>query len=191
MNRVRSVSAVLGPLCICLVVFASGCQYQYSSPLPGLLSIRLRTISHNIAFDPLNHFVLKVSYVEAVRNDFARAQIYEDKKAIGRTTTSYNTLDFRAQDSTLVMGEGYLPPGDFLGVDLLITPGENVLLDGYRNIPVDTLPTFDPLLQFRKHFAIKEQVTTNMVITIDLDSSLVQLSNTFLFEPYYYISSVK
>ena len=191
MNRGRSVFAVLGPVFVSLVLLLNGCQYDYSSPLPGIVSIKLRTISHNIAFDPLNNFVLQVSSVEAVRNDFARAQIYADKNAIGRTASSYNTLDIRARDSALVMGEGYLPPGDYLGVNLLITPGLNVVLDGYRDIPVQKTPSFDPLLAFRKPFSIKEQVTTNIVITIDLDSSLVQLSNSYYFSPYYYISSVK
>jgi len=169
-----------------------GCEYEYSSPLPGTIDVKLRVISTNIAFDPLNNFVLKVTSVEAVRSeDKARAPIYEDTKAIGRTTNVYNTLDVRARDSSLVMGEGYLPPATYDGVNLLIEPGTQVILDGYRTIPVVKPEDFNPLLSFRSAFGISELTTTSIVVTIDLDQSLIKLSNSYLFQPVYYISSIK
>jgi hypothetical protein len=174
------------------ILFVGGCQYDYTSPLPGTIDVKLRVISNNIAFDPLNNFVLKVTSVEAVRtSDKARAPIYEDTKAIGRTTNVYNTLDFRARDSSLVMGEGYLPPAGYDGVNLLIEPGASVILDGYRTIPVYPAPDFNPLLSFRSAFGITEQKTTSIIVTIDLDKSLFQQSNSYLFQPVYYISSIK
>ena len=174
------------------ILFVGGCQYEYTSPLPGTIDVKLRVISNNIAFAPNNNFVLKVTSVEAVRgSDMARAPIYEDTKAIGRTTNVYNTLDVRARDSSLVMGEAYLPPADYIGVNLLIEPGTVVILDGYRNIPVEKSPDFNPLLSFRSGFGIKELTTTSIIVTIDLDQSLIKLSNSYLFQPVYYISSIK
>ena len=163
------------------IVFSSGCQYDYVSPLPGIINVRLRTKSENLEFSPLNNFVLKVTTVEAVRNDRARAVIYEDTKAIGRTTNVYNTLDVRARDSNIVMGEAYLPPGDYIGVNLLIQPGESVVLDGYRIIPVVTPESFDALLAFRQNFKIQEGVTTKIVVTIDLDNALLKGANNYYF----------
>jgi hypothetical protein len=165
------------------VLLIDGCQYDYSSPLPGLISVRLRTKSENFTFDPLNNFVLKVAQVEAVRNDGARAEILEDTKAISRTTNTYNTLDKRARDSSLIMGEAYLPPGEYIGVNMLVEPGTNVTLDGYRVIPVIAPPNPSLLLAFRKNFSIKEGVTTRIVVTIDLDNALKKGANNYYFEP--------
>lgn len=175
-----------------VIFLMSGCNYEYSSPLPGTIDVRLRVISNNIPFDPSNNFVLRLTSVEAVRSgDLARAPIYEDTKAIGRTANIYNTLDQRARDSSLVMGEQFLPPADYVGINLLIEPGDQVILDGYRNIPVFKSPEFNALLAFRSDYQIQEQKVTSIVVTIDLDQSLVKLSNSYLFNPVYYISSIK
>lgn len=180
---------------ISLIALGGCSQYEYSSPLPGIIDIRLRTKSNEIAFTPLNNFILKVTSVEAVRNDGARAAVYEDTKAIGRTTNIYNVLDLRARDSSLTMGQAYLPPGDYIGINLLIQPGASVILDGYRNIPVDPPDDFSPLLTFRKEgggtlFHIEEGITTSIVVTLDLDSTLQKGANKYYFRPYYYVSSV-
>ncbi len=184
------VSLFLLPISILLLNVR--CQYNYSSPLPGLVDIRLHTISDSgrIAFSALNNFVLKITQVTALRSDYTQAQIYGDVHAIKSTTGIYNTLDLHAEDSSLVVGQADIPPGDYLGILMLIQPGPTVILDGYRNIPVRPLPDFDPTLSFIKSFKISEQKTTRIVLTINLDSSLVKQSDTFLFIPYYYISSI-
>jgi hypothetical protein len=184
------VSLFLLPVSILL--FNVRCQYNYSSPLPGLIDIRLHTVSDSgrIAFNALNNFVLKITQVTALRSDHEQAQVYGDVHAIKSTTGIYNTLDLHAEDSSLVVGQADIPPGDYLGVLMLIQPGPSVILDGYRNISVSTTSDFDPTLSFLKPFKINEQRTTRIVLTIDLDSSLVKRSDSFLFKPYYYISSI-
>src|ERR1051326_2493721 len=174
------VSFILFPVSILLL--SVSCQYDYSSPLPGLVDIRLHTISDSgrIAFRALKTFVLKITRATAFRHDHA----------VKNQTVIYNTLDFHAEDSSLVVGQADIPPGDYLGVLMLIQPGPSVILDGYRNISVSTLPDFDPTLSFIKSFKINEQKTTRIVLTINLDSSLVKRADTFLFKPYYYISSI-
>ncbi|HTK81525.1 MAG TPA: DUF4382 domain-containing protein [Bacteroidota bacterium] len=166
-----------------VILLNDGCQYDYTSPLPGTVSIRLRTKSDNLDFSPLNNFVLKVTQVEAVRDDGARAIVYEDTKAIGRTTNTYNTLDVRARDSNIVMGEAFLPPGNYIGINMLIEPGGSVTLDGYRTIPVSAPQNFDALLRFRKNYTIREGATTKIVVTIDLDNALLKRANSYSFEP--------
>jgi hypothetical protein len=189
-KAVKFVSLAFLPILVLLLNIR--CQYEYSSPLPGLIDIRLRTISdsNRIPFSLLNNFVVKITGVNALRTDRAQAPIYADVQALKRTTGIYNTLDAHAEDSSLVVGQADIPPGDYLGVLMLIEPGPSVILDGYRNIRVNTLPDFDPTLSFLKHFTIFEQRTTHIVLTIDLDSSLVKQADTFLFKPYYYISSI-
>ncbi len=195
MNRRKAFSIVA--LCLFLAVPAllqlSCSQYDYTSPLPGVVSVRLHTISDTsrIAFSPLNNFVLKVTQIQAYRSDGAYAVIYADLKAIGRTTGVYNTLDVTARDSSMVLGETYLPPGDYTSILMLIEPGTAVVLDGYRNITVVRPPTLTSELSFRRPFKIIEGQRTNIVLTIDLDQSLTKLADQFLFNPVYYISSIQ
>ncbi len=170
-------------------------QYDYSSPLPGIITIRLHTISDttNISFSPLNNFVLKVSQVQVDRSDGAWAVVYADLKATGRTTGIYNTLDATARDSSMVLGESYLPPGTYTAILMLIEPGSAVVLDGYRYIPVVRPPTLGSALvfDFPSGFKVSEGRRTNVVLTINLDSSLVKGPDYYIFNPMYYISSIQ
>lgn len=180
-KRASFVFVLLTILVVAAVLLIDGCKYDYTSPLPGLINIRLRAKSNNLEFSPVNNFVLKVTSVEAVRKDGIRATILEDTKAIGRTTNTYNTLDGRARDSSIVMGEAYMAPGEYIGVNLLIQPGESVVLDGYRIIPVSLPESFDALLAFRQPFIVEEGKKTSIVVTIDLDNALLKGANNFYF----------
>ena len=169
-----------------------GCgQYDYSSPQPGVLEVRLKTISNNIPFDPLNNYVIKVSRIEAVREDLAHAVIYEDLKAIQRTTNVYNTLDVRARDSILVMGQTYIPPGRYIGIILQVEPASAVIRDGYRIIPVDLPDNSGYFFIYPARFEVREQASTLIKVAINLDSTLVQRANSYRFRPYTYISAIE
>ncbi len=167
-----------------------GCQTEYASPLPGIVEVRLKTISGNIKFDPLNNFILTVSSVEAIRNDDARAVVYGDLQAIDREDTKLNTLDVRARDSALIIGQTYVPPGSYKGIDLLLEPARQAILDGYRVITVERETDFDPRLRFRSPFSIKELTTTRIILEVNLDSTLLRKANTYQFRPFYSISSI-
>ena len=167
-----------------------GCQTEYASPLPGIVEVRLKTISGKIGFDPLNNFILTVASVEAVRNDDARAVVYGDLQAIDREDTKLNTLDVRARDSALIIGQTYIPPGSYKGIDLLLEPARQAILDGYRVITVERENDFDPRLRFRSPFSIKELTTTRIVLEVNLDSTLLRKANTYQFRPFYSISSI-
>jgi len=187
--------AIVVALALPLMFMFGSCQYDYSSPLPGTVQIHLKTVSNKIAFTYQNNFVLKVTAVEAIRDDGARAPIYADTKAIGRTTSIYNTLDTLARDSALIIGEGYAPPASYRGVDLLIEPGSFVVLDGYRFIRVVVPERFDKLLKFRSPYTVEESGLTVINVTVDLDSSLVPTvrdgEDVYLFKPLYYISNIR
>lgn len=169
-----------------------GCtQYDYTSPSPGLIEIRLRSISNNIPFSPLNNFVLKVSGVGAIRSDGTVVTINEDIKATSRTTNIYNTLDSLALDSAIVMGQGYAPPGDYIGVALLITPGQQVIENGYQVIPVVTSEGFNSGLAFRGSYHVTESQFTRITLTVNIDSTLIQGYVYYHYRPYYFISSIR
>ncbi|TAK56192.1 MAG: hypothetical protein EPO24_11445 [Bacteroidetes bacterium] len=182
---------VMGLISIALF-FNSGCeQYDYASPGAGILEVRLRTVSTNIEFRELNNFVLTLTELIAYRNDGARMPVYQDVKAIDRKTASYNTLQPKARDSSLVIGQAYVPPGDFVSINMLMTPGINVILDGYRFVPVITSETASDVLVFEKPFKTESYKTTVVTLTIDLDCSLVKGVDWYYFYPCYYISSIQ
>ncbi len=168
-----------------------GCQTEYASPLPGIVEVRLKTISHNIDFDPLNNFILTIPLVVAYRDDLAQAQIYPDLEAIDREDTKVNTLDLRAQDSTLIIGQTYVPPGSYVAIGMLIDPAHQAILDGYRVITVERQPDFDTRLFFESPFTVDEYRTTQIVLELNLDSTLLKRANTYMFRPYYRISSIQ
>jgi hypothetical protein len=182
--------ALVAVIPIIFAIANLGCQTEYASPLPGIVEVRLKTISSNIEFTPLNNFVLTVTSVQTVRNDGARAEVYADLEAIDREDTKLNTLDVRARDSTLVVGQTYMPPGSYDGIDLLLEPSRTAILDGYRVITVERDPDFDPRLRFRSPFTISEWTTTTIVLEVNLDSTLLRKANTYLFRPFYSISSI-
>jgi len=171
-------------------IFNLGCQTEFASPEPGVIEVRLKTVSTNINFDPLNNFLLTVSSVEAVRSDDARAVIYGDLEAIDRKPTKLNTLDIRARDSLLIIGQTYVPPGEYKGIDLLLEPARQAILDGYRLITVERSPDFDPRLRFRSNFTVQQLTTTRITLEVNLDSTLLRRANTYQFRPFYSISSI-
>lgn len=190
-HRISSPIALLViALPILALVINLGCQTEFASPLPGVIEVRLKTISTNINFDPLNNFLLTVSSVEAVRSDDARVVIYGDLEAIERKPTKLNTLDFRARDSSLIIGQTYVPPGNYKGIDLLLEPARQAILDGYRVITVERDEDFDPRLRFRREFSVQELTTTRITLEVNLDSTLLRRANTYRFRPFYSISSI-
>ncbi len=190
-HRIRSsvvMFAIVFP--VLTSVINLGCQTDFSSPLPGIIEVRMKTISNDIDFDPLNNFILTVSSVEAVRSDDARVVVYGDLEAIERKPTKLNTLDLRARDSLLIIGQTYIPPGDYKGIDLLLEPARQAILDGYRVITVERSEDFDPRLRFRKNFNVQELTTTRITLEVNLDSTLLRRANTYRFRPFYSISSI-
>jgi hypothetical protein len=185
------VAAIFFPL---VLIFANiSCTLPtYDSPTPGIIQVRLHTISTSIPFTPLNNFILTVSAVYAVRADNARLVIFQDVNAIDRTPSVYNTLDQRAQDSTFVMGSVYAPPGEYSGVSLLFTPGNQVIEDGYRFIPVDTSKYgFNSSLVSHGIYTVRENDTTRIYMTVNLDSALEKGADRFYFrQKFVNISSI-
>jgi len=189
--RPRPAVVIFSAWLIVLALSSFSCsQYDYSSPSPGIIEVHLKTISTKIDFSPLNNFVLKVSSVTAIRSNGTEVLVFEDIQAKDRLTSVYNTLDIRARDSSLVIGQGYAPPGDYIGINLSVIPGDQIILNGYQQVDVVPPANFNPLLQFRKPFTVTESAGTRINLTVNLDSTLIKSSQSFFFRPTYYISSI-
>lgn len=191
-KRFISWVAVITALFV-LILANIGCQYEYSSPLPGVIEIRLRTISDTtqIDFSPLNSFTLTISQLQAVRSNLSSVLMYSDIKAFDIKPNIVNTLDPRARDSTLVIGQTYGPPDSYVGVTMIVEPAEEVILRGYQVIPVIKPEGFNALLLFPKMYLLGEGQRTIITLTIDLDKSLQKGAFAYFFVPYYEISSIQ
>lgn len=188
-----SKSGMLGIFAFAAIALSVSCQYDYSSPQPGLIQIRLKTISMNIPFTELNNFTIEYSLVEAVRDDGSRASIYEDPRAIDTKALGINMLDFRARDSVLILGESYLPPGDYSGIKFTITPNRYLTLKGYQRIGVVPLGFGDKrekLVYLPKAFKINEYHLTTATVEMNLDSVFVKGAFDYSFTPDYTVSSI-
>ena len=165
---------------------------SYDSPAPGVIEVRLKTISTKIPFLPLNNFTVKVSSVVAKRSDGAELTILEDVKAIAISDHTYNTLDSSAYFGRMVLGSAYAPAGKYAGIFIQISPSSMIIEDGYRNIAVDKGVPFNDYFQNYKPYTIRAGDTTRVYLTLDLDNGLQKGADKFYFlRQYLYISSIQ
>ncbi|MBI5020153.1 MAG: DUF4382 domain-containing protein [Ignavibacteriales bacterium] len=185
-------TGIIGIMAISLMLLSSSCQYDYSSPQPGKLQIRLKTISNNIQFTELNNFIITYSVIQAVKNDGSRADIFEDLNAIDTKPLGINVLDFRARDSVLIIGETFVPPGDYSGVQFTITPKENLTLRGYQTVNVNPVGFESNVrIYLSNSYKVNEYNLTVVTIELNLDKSLVKDAFDYNFIPSFHISSIK
>ena len=180
-------------------------QYEYSSPSPGVLEVRLsvkNTRTDLLPFATLDStavsahsmfFVMKS--LEAVDANEVHLPIFSDLYAIRRNPDGdfFNALDPRARDSMTVLGASYAPPQQFTGLEMVVDVPEGVFISYglYGSfIPVDPVLPFQALRQLEGNIPIEANRTTIVTVTFDLDQSLLQLTESFLFAPVFYISSV-
>lgn len=172
-------------------------QYEYANPTPGIVQINLRSFYNQ--FDTsfvLNNFTIEVTRVAVFRTDGATAEVYLEPKIIGDRDAAkyrnvYNVLGRKSYDSTEVMGQYPLPPGEYSKVRLTVQPGQTVILDGYRRIRVDRPLNYSSTIDLDGTFVIEESHTTKLVVTLDLDSTLRRLAYTYEYNPKFYLSSVE
>jgi hypothetical protein len=188
----RPLRTVAAPACLIVLIFlgVSCSSPTYQSPSPGTLTVKLRTVSNNISFSPLNDFDLVVQSIQANRSDGTFLQIFQDTKTVKSTPSTYNTLDPSAEDSEMVLGSVYAPPGSYTGLVMSMNPGATVILNGYQVIPVYTLSTFDGFLSFPGSFSVNAGGTTTVILTINLDQTLNKGAEVFYFESDIFMSSV-
>jgi hypothetical protein len=189
-GKLRYLAYVSYVIFIVIVALVNlNCQYDYYSPQPGVIEFHLRTVSTLIEHSELNNFLLKINSVIAIRADGGQQVVYGDIKAIKSATQVVNTLDYGARDSTIVVGSSYAPPAQYVGVLVRLQSGAEIILRGYQVIDVETPESFNGYLSFQSSFPVTESKKTVVVLTIDLDKSLIKGAFTYTFSPVYYISS--
>ncbi|MDI6765987.1 MAG: hypothetical protein QME52_04095 [Bacteroidota bacterium] len=195
-NNIYLTVCAIGIIAVVFALFNVNCQYEYESPQPGIMEINLGTYSTGIPFfwinaqgdTGTNSFEISIASLKAIRSDGAQAVIFPDIKAIESKTMIVNTLDVRAYNLSLIIGQTFVPPGDYIGVLMLIEPKKEVILNGYQNINVERPEDFQPLLRFEKNFRVNEGQITKILLTIDLDKSLVRGAFRYKFSPSYNIT---
>ena len=189
----RPLRIVAAPACLLVLIFlgVSCSSPTYESPAPGTLTIKLRTISTVIPFSPYNNFTFTIQQLQANRNDGNFLEVFQDSKTVKLTPSTYNTLDTTARDSEMVLGTALAPPGTYTSVQMAFNPSNEVILDGYRIIPVNVGSDFSGSSGFYRDYTISSGQTTTLTLTINLDRTLVKGAEVFYFNNYFYMSSVK
>lgn len=134
--------------------------------------------------------------------DGARLEVFADLYAISRNRNGdpFNCLHPTAGDSTMILGQVYAPPGDFVALEMLIEFADVVSINsGFFPVQILVENPFPPPPAFQRIptdgssrlMSVREGQRTQVVVTVDLDSTLVRRAETFLKQPYIYISSVE
>lgn len=190
-------------------VLALSCkQYEYASPLPGMLEVRLKVVNNRqdlVPFGPQNSYNILLRELNAIEPGNIRQPIYADLYAIRRSPDGdpINALDTLARDSSIILGEAYAPPTSFTGLNLTMN-FRNSFLFFYRPpnpfpivIPVNPPPPPAPApptffdIPSPTPITVNESRLTVVTVTFNLDSVLLRRSEYFEFYPSFYISSVQ
>lgn len=182
-------------------------QYEYASPTPGILEVRLavrNNVNTNyIPFGTLdsstgrqNQFALVLNDIEVKQPGDIRQEILASLSAIRRNPDGdvYNCLDFAARDSVLLLGIAYVPPGEYDEFTMSSTIFPNIFIDqgdAQANFDVILVPPYENRGDLHFRATVREARTTRVTITFDLDRSLTRRTEDFAYAPYFYVSSVQ
>jgi hypothetical protein len=196
-------------------------DYEYTSPLPGVLEVRLKVVNNQqqyLPFGNTNAFFMVLKDLNAVLPGNIKQPILSDLNAIRRNPDGdvFNTLDPRGRDSNFVLGQTYAPPVTFPALDItanfplpsfiliyrtrliINTLGDTVLVPYSDTISV--VPPPPPI--FLENFLqvpapptapieVREGRRTVVTLVLDLDRVLLRRQFDFELHPSFYISSVK
>jgi hypothetical protein len=200
---------------ICALVGVSCEQFEYSSPVPGILEVRLAVKNTRDRLLPFggtdttaqftSSFALTLKKLEIMRpggvGGDIRQELFATIHAIRRNTDgdNFNTLSTSARDSQLVFGAGYVPPGEFNRIEMTINPDAVVVVDFgeyFDVVFVDELPPYQSLYVLPRadealSIPIEEGKRTVVVVTFDMDQSLIRRpSDRYYYVPVFYVSSI-
>jgi hypothetical protein len=195
---------------IILSLLALSCkEYEYVSPGPGIVEIRLKVINNRedlIPFGVNNQWYIILKDLNLLQPGGVKLPVYADFRAIRRSDLGdpLNTLSPSGRDSVIVLGQAYAPPESFVGVDLTVNFAPS--LSVYRNNlgipntilvnppppPAPAVPTFFKIPpSVDVNIKINEGRLTLVTVTLNLDSVLVRRSEYFELHPSFSVSSVQ
>ena len=194
-------------ICTLFITATPSCeQYEYSSPSPGILEVRLGVANRRadglLPFGSQNFFGANFNDLEARQPGNIRLPIFSDLTAIRRHPDGdfFNCLDIPARDSSIILGRVYAPPVNFTGINFAVSVFPFVQITyPYAVSEIDVeIPRLTQALQSLprpgqspQNIKVESNRLTRVTVTFDLDSSLVRKFETFEFRPYFYVSSVQ
>ena len=198
-----------GALIVVLIASGISCsQYEYDSPTPGVLEIRLRTKNNRadfLRFGGGNSFYINLKSLEGLRGQ-QRLTILPDLNSIQRSVDGdiFNTLDTLARDSAYVLGQAYAPPATYTSLDItaeVLQGAEFIqLISSYGFptavqvvAPTPTPPALNSLPRPGESLGItvNEGRRTVVNVMLDLDSTLVRRTEFFECDLQFYVSSIQ
>ena len=194
-------------LVLVLAVLGISCQqYEYTSPGPGILELRLavkNSRTNIIPFNDLSFMNIVIVDMAVQRNDGAFLNVLADLQAIKRKLNgdTLNCLSFAARDSLLILGQAYAPPGTYVGLGLekmtaVVHDPFLLRFDGNRFTPIPVLDV-GPAQKFTMlapppPFEVRESRKTIVTFTLDLDQTMLRRTEWFEWvAPLVYISSIQ
>jgi len=192
-------------------------QYEYASPVPGILEIRLNVKNNRPSLLPvsnLNDFSFILKELEATQSGDIKLPVLPDIYAIRRNPDGdrFNCLDPLGSDSALVLGASYAPPQLFTGLEMFteFAPSQNqfggqsypyavTIQTGFFPSVIEVRQPVPPPPAFRAlpragetlNIQVNEGRLTRVTVTLDLDSTLTRRTEFFLGDLYFYVSSVQ
>jgi len=200
-------TSAIRALAVCCAFSVLSCeQYEYSSPDPGIIEVRLKTVNNRtdlLPFSSLDSLIfpfgsmeMGLNNLEAIQPDNIRLTVFSDLHAIRRNPDGdfFDSLGPFAKDSLLVLGQAYAPPETFTGLELTVTApfGVVVIYGVYSSfIPVEVVRPYFALQQLTQTIPVESGRTTRVTVAFDMDASLTQLTESFFYIPVFYVSSVE
>lgn len=216
MRRTMTRLLITTSALVLIAVLGISCgQYDYTSPTPGIIEIRLKSKNSRtslIPFGPSSFFQFRMKDLEVFTTAGNRLAVLSDLNAIRRSDDGelFNTLDTLARDSALVLGRTYAPPGEYGRLELVaeIPPqsfdyplASQVVVPNVGGVvrriqveqPVPPLPALKklPRTSGTLSLTVNEGRLTRLTVMIDLDSTLTRRTETFLGRLEFYVSSIQ
>ncbi len=184
-------------------------QYDYASPTPGILEIRLRTKNSRQDFMPFgtSTFIFNLKSLDAIRQDGARLDVLPDLNTIRRSNDgdNFNTLDTLARDSVYVLGKIYAPPGTYVGIDIVaqllqgfsvveiasVVPSRPIIIPVIEPVPVPAALNQLPRQGQTLSFTVTEGKVTRVNVMLNLDETLIRRTEYFEGDLQFYVSSIQ
>jgi hypothetical protein len=208
MHRMTSFHLLL---VVILTLSALSCKdYEYLSPEPGILEIRLKVTNNRqdlIPFGSSNQWIVLLKDLNGLQPGGVQQRIYGDVHSIRRTPDGdpLNALDFMGRDSGLVMGAVFASPLDqFVGINFTVNfsqalsisrnglPIPNVIQVNSPAPPAPASQTFFALPEsMNLALKINSGRVTRITVGMNLDSVLVRRAESFELHPSFFISSVQ
>ncbi len=182
-------------------------QYEYASPTPGILEVRFAVRNEvNAGYIPFgdldsttgaqNLFAMVLNRLEVKQSGDVKQEIFSSLSAIRRNPDGdiFNCLHVSARDSMPLLGIAYVPPGHYTELVLSASLNGPIIVSNppvFNEFPISALPPFVGSFTLPINVDVQESRTTKVVVTLDLDLSLIRRAEDYVYREVYYVSSVQ